>query len=584
MVAILIVGAIAYLQLPLSALPEVAYPTIQVQTFYPGASPEVITSAITAPLEKQFGQMPGLNQMSSTSSGGASVITLQFNLALAIDVAEQEVQAAISAAQNLLPQDLPAPPIYAKVNPADAPVLILGITSKVMPLTEVEDLADTRIAQKISQIKGVGRRQHQRRPAPGGAGRGESARHGRLRFESRRSAHDHQQCQPERAEGHARRPDQRLHGQHQRSDQKRRRLRQCGDRLQKRGAGAASRCRHAGLGRGERQTRRLDEHDPGLDHERAAPARSQRGRRGRQNSRSAAVVAGRHAGGRGCHRAHRPHHDHQGLGRRRRIRIGARRGAGGAGDLSVPAQCSGHHHSQPVGAAVADRHLRRHVSGEFQPEQSVADGIDDRDRLRRRRCHRDDRKYLPLHRAWIRAARGRAQRRRANRLHHHFTHRVADRGADSAAVHARCGRSAVSRVRGDARGHDFDFRGRVADAGADAVRKTAQAPAAGGRAGANGFGPVVRGAGRMVRAKTDLGARSSARNAVRRGRDARAHGASLRVDSEGLLSGTGHRIDSGRVRGQRIDLLRGHGGAPADPCRRHSRRHGRREPLVVHRH
>jgi multidrug efflux pump len=156
MVAILIVGAIAYLQLPLSALPEVAYPTIEVETFYPGASPEVITSAITAPLEKQFGQMPGLSQMSSTSSAGASVITLQFSLALAIDVAEQQVQAAISGAQNLLPQDLPAPPIYAKVNPADAPVLILGLTSQVMPLTEVEDLADTRIAQKISQIKGVG--------------------------------------------------------------------------------------------------------------------------------------------------------------------------------------------------------------------------------------------------------------------------------------------------------------------------------------------------------------------------------------------------------------------------------------------
>ncbi len=156
MVAILIVGAMAYLQLPLSALPEVAYPTIQVQTFYPGASPEVITSAITAPLEKQFGQMPGLTQMSSTSSAGASVITLTFNLSIAIDVAEQEVQAAISAGQNLLPQDLPAPPIYAKVNPADAPVLILGITSKTMPLTDVEDLVDIRIAQKISQIKGVG--------------------------------------------------------------------------------------------------------------------------------------------------------------------------------------------------------------------------------------------------------------------------------------------------------------------------------------------------------------------------------------------------------------------------------------------
>jgi multidrug efflux pump len=156
MVAILAVGLIAFLQLPLSALPEVDYPTIQVQTFYPGASPEVITSAITAPLEKQFGQMPGLSQMSSTSSAGASVITLQFTLSLEIDIAEQEVQAAVSAAQVLLPQDLPAPPIYAKVNPADAPVLALGITSKVMPLTDVQDMADTRIAQKIAQIKGVG--------------------------------------------------------------------------------------------------------------------------------------------------------------------------------------------------------------------------------------------------------------------------------------------------------------------------------------------------------------------------------------------------------------------------------------------
>jgi multidrug efflux pump len=156
MIAILIVGLLAYLRLPLSALPEVAYPTIQIQTFYPGASPEVMTSAVTAPLEKQFGQMPGLGQMSSTSSAGASVITLQFDLSLDIDIAEQEVQAAISAAQNLVPQDLPAPPIYAKVNPADAPVITLGVTSKVMPLTEVEDLVDTRIAQKISQLKGVG--------------------------------------------------------------------------------------------------------------------------------------------------------------------------------------------------------------------------------------------------------------------------------------------------------------------------------------------------------------------------------------------------------------------------------------------
>jgi multidrug efflux pump len=156
MVAVLLVGIVAFRFLPLSALPEVDYPTIQVQTLYPGASPEVMTSSITAPLERQFGQMPSLKQMSSISSAGASVITLQFSLDLGLDIAEQEVQAAINAAGNLLPSDLPAPPIYAKVNPADAPVLTLAVSSKTLPLTQVEDLADTRLAQKISQLPGVG--------------------------------------------------------------------------------------------------------------------------------------------------------------------------------------------------------------------------------------------------------------------------------------------------------------------------------------------------------------------------------------------------------------------------------------------
>ena len=156
MVAILLAGFISWRQLPLSALPEVDYPTIQVVTLYPGASPDVVTSSITAPLERQFGQMPGLNQMSSTSSGGASVITLQFDLSIDLDTAEQEVQAAINAGGNLLPTDLPSPPIYSKVNPADAPILSLGITSKTMKMPQVQNLVDTRIAQKISQLPGVG--------------------------------------------------------------------------------------------------------------------------------------------------------------------------------------------------------------------------------------------------------------------------------------------------------------------------------------------------------------------------------------------------------------------------------------------
>ncbi len=156
MVAIMLSGIVAYTFLPLSTLPEVDYPTIQVQTLYPGASPEVMTSSVTAPLERQFGQMPGLNQMTSASSAGASVITLQFSLDLSLDVAEQEVQAAINAAGNLLPSDLPAPPIYAKINPADAPILTIAVTSKTLPLTQLEELSETTLAQKLSQLSGVG--------------------------------------------------------------------------------------------------------------------------------------------------------------------------------------------------------------------------------------------------------------------------------------------------------------------------------------------------------------------------------------------------------------------------------------------
>ncbi len=156
MLAIVLPGIIAYRMLPVSALPQVDYPTIRVMTLYPGASPDVMTSAVTAPLERQFGQMPGLTQMASTSSGGASVLTLRFNLDINMDVAEQQVQAAINAATNLLPKDLPAPPVYNKVNPADTPVLTLAITSKTMLLPKLNDLVDTRMAQKIAQINGVG--------------------------------------------------------------------------------------------------------------------------------------------------------------------------------------------------------------------------------------------------------------------------------------------------------------------------------------------------------------------------------------------------------------------------------------------
>src|ERR1700678_1586039 len=156
MVALFLAGAAAYFQLPVSALPEVDYPTIQVLTFYPGASPSVVASGVTAPLERQFGEVAGLAQMTSTSAGGVSVIVMEFQLSLDIDVAEQEVQAAINAAQSFLPANLPTPPVYTKTNPADAPILTLALTSNEIPLSQVEDLVDTRLAPKISQLPGIG--------------------------------------------------------------------------------------------------------------------------------------------------------------------------------------------------------------------------------------------------------------------------------------------------------------------------------------------------------------------------------------------------------------------------------------------
>jgi multidrug efflux pump len=156
MLAIVLAGVVGFRFLPLSALPQVDYPTIQVQTLYPGASPEVMSQTVTAPLERNFGQMSGLQRMSSTSAAGVSIVTLQFSLDQTLEAAEQEVQAAINAGGSLLPADLPAPPVYAKVNPADAPILTLAITSDTLPLTEVQNLVNTRLALKISQVSGVG--------------------------------------------------------------------------------------------------------------------------------------------------------------------------------------------------------------------------------------------------------------------------------------------------------------------------------------------------------------------------------------------------------------------------------------------
>ena len=257
MAAILLSGLVAYTFLPLSTLPQVDYPTIQVQTLYPGASPEVMTSSVTAPLERQFGQMPGLNQMTSASSAGASVITLQFNLDLSLDVAEQQVQAAINAANNLLPSDLPAPPIYSKVNPADAPILTLAVTSKTLPLTEIEDMSETRLAQKISQLSGVGLVSVSggQRPAVRIQVNPQTLAAYGLNVDDIRTTLGNLNVNTPK--GNFDGPTQALTNQRQRSGHQRRSIRPPDRRLSQRLAGAAVGCRHCRRRPGKHQARRL---------------------------------------------------------------------------------------------------------------------------------------------------------------------------------------------------------------------------------------------------------------------------------------------------------------------------------------
>ena len=319
MIAIMLSGMLAFRFLPVAALPEVDYPTIQVQTFYPGASPDVMTSSVTAPLEVQFGQMPNLNQMSSVSSAGASVITLQFGLSISLDVAEQEVQAAINAAGNLLPSDLPAPPIYAKVNPADAPILTLGLTSKTMPLTQVEDFVDTRLAQKISQLPGVGLVSISggQRPAV------------RIRADIRKLAAyglNIDDLRTTLGNANVNTPKGNFDGPMRAytinaNDQ----IRNASDykhadrRLQERLAGPAQRRRRRRRRRPERQARRLDERDAGHHPEHPAPARRQRHFRGRGHQGAAAAAAGHAARRDRPQHPDRPHRHHPRLGAGRGI-------------------------------------------------------------------------------------------------------------------------------------------------------------------------------------------------------------------------------------------------------------------------
>ncbi len=350
MVAVLLAGYLGYRQLPLSALPEVDYPTIQVVTLYPGASPDVITSGVTAPLERQFGQMPGLKQMSSSSSGGASVITLQFDLSLSLDIAEQEVQAAINAGGNLLPTDLPSPPIYSKVNPADAPILTLGITSKTMPMTQVQSLVDTRVAQKISQLPGVGlvTLSGGQRPAVRIQANPKALAAAGLNLDDIRNAIA--AANVNQAKGSFDGPTRAY-------------TIDANDQLR-----SAAEYKSIIIAyKGGAPVYLADVADVIEDAENAKLAAW-------MNDTPAIILNIQRQPGANVIEVvdrvkqllpTRSHRDHPRLGQRCEVRVDAGSSAGGDGDFPVPAQYPGDHHSQCGGAAIPGRHLRRDVPGRF---------------------------------------------------------------------------------------------------------------------------------------------------------------------------------------------------------------------------
>ena len=475
MAAIFLAGVVGFQFLPLSALPEVDYPTIQVQTFYPGASPEVMATTVTAPLERQFGEMADLNRMSSTSSGGASVITLQFNLDLSLDVAEQEVQAAMNAASNLLPADLPAPPIYAKINPADAPIMSIALSSKTLPLTQVQDLADTRMAQKISQVAGVGlvSLSGGQRPAVRIQANPRALAAYGMSMEGLRTAIGNSNANGAKGSFDGPTRAYTINANDQLSTQQ-----DYADLIVAYKNGAPVRLSDvANVVQGAENTQlgawknttpaviltvqrqpganvitTVDQIKAGLPAlEASLPAGVQ-----------ASVLTDRTTGIRASV------HDVE-------FELLLSVALVVAVIFVFLRVLAGHLHRQRGRAPVARRHLRGDVPAGLQPQQPDPDGADHRHRLRGRRRHRHDREHLPLHRGGRCADGGGAEGRGADRLHHHLADRLADRGADPAAVHGRRGGPAVPRVRHHAGHHHRDLGRRVPDPGADALGALAEA-------------------------------------------------------------------------------------------------------------
>ncbi len=476
MVAIVLAGLVGFHFLSLSALPEVDYPTIQVTHALSGRQPRGDEPdgdrAAGAPVRRDAGAVAdGLDQLggrlgrSRCNSGSASARRRR-----AGGAGRDQRGAA------LLPADLPAPPVYAKINPADAPVLTIAITSKTMPLTQVQSIVDTRLAQKISQISGVGLVTLAGGQTPAMRIRADTqalSSYG-LSLAQLRTAIDNANANSAKGsfDGPNRAYQINANDQLETVDDYKKLIIAYANNAPVRLSDVAQvveGAENARLGA-------LAEQDAGDHPQRPAPARRQRHRRRSTDQGAAARAAEEPARGPARHDAVRSHHRHSCVGPRRRVRAGARGRARRAGDLLLPPFGARDAGGGDGGADQPRRHLRGDVPARLQPRQPLADGADDRDGLRRRRRDRDDREYPAPHRGGHRAVRRGAEGRGRDRLHDHLADRLADRGADPAAVHGRHRRPAVPRVRGDAGGDDPDLGGGVADADADAVGALAQAP------------------------------------------------------------------------------------------------------------
>ena len=549
-VAILLAGALGYRALPVSALPEVDFPTIQVTTQLPGASPETVATLITASLERQFGQIPGLITMTSQSSEGTSQITLQFALNRSMDSAAQDVQAAINAAAGTLPANLPYPPVYAKVNPADAPILTLALTSDSLPIDVVSDAADTLLQPKLSEIDGVGRVTVQGGLRPAVRVRVDPARlasYG-LAMEDVRTAVANANVNGAKGGFDGPRLAFALGANDQLVDAAAYQNLVIAWRN-----GAPVRLADVGsVIKGVENDRVAawykDQPAAVLDIQRQpganivqtvqlVKAALPRLQNAIPSGIQLTIVTDRTETIRASVLRRADHADHVG-------------GPGGGGDLPVPALAARHLHPGSRPASVAGRNLRRHAATRLRARQPVADGTDHRDRLRGRRCDRDDREHRALHRAGHAPAGRRLSRRGADRLHHRVADRVADRGVHPAAVHGRRGGTTVPGVRRHPVGRRGDLGNRLADADADDVQPH---PARRRRRTSRTHRPCQRSrlqrAARRLSAQPGLDIRSPDAGAAGRRRHAGGHDTALHRGAEGFPAAAGHRGPGRRHRG-----------------------------------